>query len=1256
MSDQWAPAPAPKRPRRWLRRLPWFLGSFLFVLLLAYFFVTSHTFLESFVLPKVAEALGTSVSVGGSSISPFRKVTLREVKVGGGAFEEPLLSAREVRARYSLWDIVGGHINVDEIVVDSPIVQIVQLEDGTSNLDPLLKKPDKAPPETSGSSGPVQLQLGRFLLTNAVVRQTKHLPGGGREITELADVTISAANLRNAQVGALKLGAGIRFERTRGQNTNIAPELIQAKLAGEFEIGLTADLQPESIRGQTTLDLLTPPSAAGDIKGSAAVLECDLTPTELRQLTLTFKQAGNTLGQITARGPFDLQRREGQINVEINSVGRHALNMAAAASGLDFGSTSLNSTQQITIANAGKRISAVGGLAANKLSIARSGQTTHPLDLDLQYDVTVDEKSALIQRLTIAGAQNGTPIIRGNVTNPLKVDLSGGTNLFDPSSFDLQVTNFNLADWRAFIGDMAGTVSLGLNVNAGKQIAIQLDSRVANLGARFGSNQLKQANVALSLRAAVDDMKAFRLDDFLVRIGSQSQTAMTLTASGKGDIKQQNAEVALKVDADLARVTNFVALSGIPAGHLKLATQIQQRGQRFEVTNFVAEFQQAVLNLVGSYDLAATNGAAVLRLRTPDVFALAPAGGAARKPLSADIALDAGLANNLATIRDFSGKLGREGGAFVVRGQFNVAEQTGNMSLTLNNLNEGALGPIVDPALGKGRTLKSCSINVKADAQYSGKAGSLLNTELQLARLLINDPEKQLPSVPLGTTVKMAGSLRDDEVTVKDFSADLATGESVGGQIRASGKYHLKTGAGEGTLRIVDLTEKFLAPFAAVTLSNKQLASVAINVDMAGRYDPARDVSLKGELNVSNFLVRDDSGKLPQTPLALGLEVNTVMAGKSLNLETCRLRLAPTSRARNELSLSGKLDLARTNVFGGDLHLFAEALDLTPYYDLFAGNVATNTTAPTSASATTAPAAAPRTTALPQEPEAIQLPVDKFSFGINIGQLYLREISIQNWQTAIAITNSQVRVDPIELALNGAPIKGAVAANVGMPGYQYELSLNGNRIPMAPFADSFSPAQRGKVKGDLIFASRIKGAGVTGRSLQKSLAGNVSFSLTNAQCQLSGRVMKTFFTTIGLFIGVPDLASSPISWLGAEARVGSGTIELAQCNVVSETFTADTQGNIKIADILANSPLEKLPMHLWLRRSLAQRLGKIPRNTPPDANYVKMPDFIRVAGTVSEPKPELNRGALAGAIAEKFLDSALKDKTGGLNPLNALGK
>src|SRR5688572_21117277 len=224
MSDQCAPAPALRGPRRWPRRLAWTAGVLFVLMVILYFFVTSQTFLEAFVLPKVAVSLGTSVTISDSGISPFRKVTLRDLKIGGGSFEEPLLTVREVRARYSLWDIIGGNINVHEVAIISPVIQIVQLEDGTTNLDPLLNKPE-SPPASTDSSQPVQLNLGRFILTNATLRYTKHFPGGGREIAELSDINISAANLRNAQAGSLNFGSAVRFQRIPAQNaTNITAE------------------------------------------------------------------------------------------------------------------------------------------------------------------------------------------------------------------------------------------------------------------------------------------------------------------------------------------------------------------------------------------------------------------------------------------------------------------------------------------------------------------------------------------------------------------------------------------------------------------------------------------------------------------------------------------------------------------------------------------------------------------------------------------------------------------------------------------------------------------------------------------------------------------------------------------------------------------------------------------------------------------------------------------------------------------------
>lgn len=638
----------------------------------------------------------------------------------------------------------------------------------------------------------------------------------------------------------------------------------------------------------------------------------------------------------------------------------------------------------------------------------------------------------------------------------------------------------------------------------------------------------------------------------------------------------------------------------------------------------IAQLQQpggalTALKVDGFYDLAFTNGAALVRLQSADILALAPTNPARGKSLALDLTLDATLEKNVATIRNLTGKVaqaGKPGGAFAASGQFAISDVSGNLILNLTDVNEAALAPFMDlPAL-QARGLKSWSVNLNTTARFNSH-----------------------------------------EVALDNFAAELAVANAAAGEIRAAGKYHFKTKAAEGSLKIVDLNQRFLAPLAAAGLTNKQLTSISLNVDIAGRYDPARDASVKGEINVSNLLMSDATGKLPQTPLSLGLEVNTALAAnKLLNIETCRLKLAPTPRARNELQLSGKLDLARTNIFSADLQLFADSLDLTSYYDLLATTPSTDSAVSQRPPATPVAARPGAATAPPREPDAMKLPFEKFNLAVTIGQLYLREIIVQNWQTTVALDGSNLRVTPLQLLLNGVPVKGALACNLGVPGYQYDLSLSGNRIPVAPIVDSFAPQQKGKIKGDLVLDSQIKGAGVTGRSLQKNLAGNWSFSLTNAHCQFTGGRLKAFFGAVGFFIGVPDLAESPISSLTANARIANGIITVSPFNLVSESFTANSEGDIRMADVIVNSPLEKWPMHLWLRRSLAQRVGKLPRNTPPEVEYVKMPNFVRVVGTVSAPRPELDRMGLAGAVVDKLLDNTLKDKTGGVNPLNPLGK
>ena len=121
-----------------------------------------------------------------------------------------------MRLRYSLWSILGGKIKVDEVTLDSPAVQIVQNADGTSNLDPLLKKeagPAEKPP--AAPSKPLQLDIRNVALKNVKLRAVQNLKDGARQTIELSDVNIGLDQLKNGASGKLTLAAAMKMERTQ---------------------------------------------------------------------------------------------------------------------------------------------------------------------------------------------------------------------------------------------------------------------------------------------------------------------------------------------------------------------------------------------------------------------------------------------------------------------------------------------------------------------------------------------------------------------------------------------------------------------------------------------------------------------------------------------------------------------------------------------------------------------------------------------------------------------------------------------------------------------------------------------------------------------------------------------------------------------------------------------------------------------------------------------------------------------------------
>ena len=1097
-------------PKRggWLRTLLWIGGILVVLLVVAYFAVGSGAFVKGIVLPRVAKALNADLTVGAAEFSPFSSLVLRDVKLTPkGA--ETLLTAGLVRARYGLFSIIGGKIAVEELTIESPTVTIVEGADGRSNLDPLLASQNsgaKAAAKPSGkSSAPPSVNVKLVALKNATVRRTKNLKGGGRESVELSNVNLTLANLKNGATGKLDLSAAIAMDNTAPGNTGN----LQAKLDGSFTFDLTQDLKPAKANGKATFTVEKAAGNFAELAALVATVDCDATPTEVKQLALSFTKSGEALGQVRVSGPFDAAKSEGKLNVAVLSLDRRVLNLAGAASGIDFGTTVINSTNVIELTKGGAVIAAAGQLDAARVRITRQGQTTPTLDLRCDYDVTTDRtaQSALLKVFNLTGTQDARPLLQAALSSPMTIAFGNASSAVGDAALNFNVTGLNLADWRAFATELApaGSVNLKaklLSQQGGKQLTFDLDGNVQKLAAKMGAQTIQDADVKITARGIGTDLKQFKLDDYRLEVAQQGQSALTISGSGTLDRVTQDADFQVLMQAGIVRL--------------------------------LAMFPQPDAKLTG-----------------------------------------------------------------------------GTVEL-------------------KGRlTSKKASQSVTGKFALAGLKGSYGNYRF----------------ADFGSTMDLDVGMKDKQVEIRKASGELHEGATAGGKFDLSGSVNQTTKAGQLALKLVDFNQDGLRPFLESALGDKKLVSVSVNSTATANIAANGDAAVKADLQLANLVVSDPKGSLPATPLEAKMQVDAGVAKSVAQIRQCQLTLTPTARAKNVLQVTGSVDFSKTNAITGNLKLAGDSLDATRYYDLFGDNKAKP------GETTTTTTANPTGASDNKEPEPVKLPFSNFTLEAAIGRFYLREVDAQNFQLVAKFDGGHVLLKPAQLTLNGAPITATADLDLSVPGFKYDVTFSANGVPVAPLANSFSEAYRGQAKGTLIANGNFKGAGITGRSLRQSLSGNANLNFTNANIQIVGPKMKAVMTPIAFVLGAPEVLRSPLDYLTATLRAGGGKIEVPAFVAHSESFRADSQGVIPIADVLNDSPLNQ-NIEVSLARNLANKLrfSNVPTNEP----YMKLPTFVHLKGTLGSPDTKTDKLVILGLTTSNIGGAIGGDLGGKLGNLGSL--
>lgn len=770
------------RPHRasWGKRIGITIGVLALLLIVAYVVGTSSAFIKAVILPKVGASMNARVTADSVSVSPFSQIHIQKLRIETTG-TEPLLTADEVRLRYSLMDMIGGKINVKEATLGSPAITIIQEADGSSNLDPILKGKEKEE-KKPGSDEPANLSLSNVALKNGSVRQIQKSKDGSVSRTELQGINVTLDRLGNAQSGKLTMAAGFSLEQSQpGTNSALAGEI-----SGAFDVALNKELLPEKVQGSTKLAINRASGSFRDLDGFSTTLDADLTPAEIRQVALRFAKTGQQLGQVRVNGPLDLQKREGNLKLEIASLDKNFLALATAGKGYDFRNSTIHSTNQVSISQNGTFFAANGSLTGSRISIAQADLATPEMNLGVTYQVAVNtaDQTAVLEKLSISGLTSGQEFLRATLDQQMNLSWGETVKGYKDAALRMIVTNLNLADWKAVLGTnlQAGVVNASVGVVSqkdGRQLTTEAAARVSNLTAAFGSNQLRNAAVTFESAATIEDLQVINLSRYAFALHQSGAPILQASGAARYEIEKKQATAQLTAEGQMDGLLTLAAMpeAKAAAGTMKFGVNYTDvGGKRRANGNFGLE------NFTGTYaEYNVTNFQAAFEYNVE-------------------------MENQTVEIHRAAARFAQgfnTGGSIDLKGKYDLEKKSGKINFETVDLNQNTLRPVLAPSLGE-NSLVSISLNASGEASLDPAGETGARATVKIANWVVQDAEGKLPKTPLSAELKIDGGMRKETVDLRELMVQLTPTERAKNALRLQARLDLaKTNPTPSSVSIV---------------------------------------------------------------------------------------------------------------------------------------------------------------------------------------------------------------------------------------------------------------------------------------------------------------------------------------------------------------------------------------------------------------------------------------------------------------------
>jgi hypothetical protein len=525
----------PNRRRR-LFRLGWILVSLVALLVAGWFVATSNTFFQRVVLPSVSRSLDATVTVSHASIRPFSRTALLRGLTIQSHGEPPALVVQELWVRYRLIALLSGQIDLEEAVIESPILRIVRNADGTCNLDPILTAIDRQRRSSDPTSAPLEVDVRSLVVNRGSIDYTQANITGDTFRMEIPDLDLELAGIKNGQTARFTLTT--RFAVHSTSRTILSQ--VAGTLKGDFKADLADDLTPDLVQGEAELAILTATGGFADTEGLTTTLKARLSSTDIHELNLYSTRQGAAIGAVTATGPFNLRTREGRLLLAVNGVGSEMLSLIGGRYGVSFAETKVTADCALDLEDHGKRISAVGSLRGADCSLTRGARVTPTVDFQLDYNLAVDlpGTQVVLGLFTVNATQNGRPLLQAALTRETRIDWGPGAQAIPPSSLDLELTRLDLAEWQVLMGDIIGggilNAKLGLGIQvAGRLVTFDLASELSDLSIQAPGHRVQELSVGLATRGQLTEFRRMELTDFSAQASRGGEPVISITGSGE---------------------------------------------------------------------------------------------------------------------------------------------------------------------------------------------------------------------------------------------------------------------------------------------------------------------------------------------------------------------------------------------------------------------------------------------------------------------------------------------------------------------------------------------------------------------------------------------------------------------------------------------------------------------------------------------------------------------------------------------------